>query len=819
MRLAPVLAGSIVMAASVALAAYAGDAKDPPKAAAAKIATAAAAGDAGAQTYRALLDRYCIACHNTRNPTAGLALDSAQDLAKVEQNGQVWEKVVRKLRGRMMPPPGMPRPDDQTYSTFVNWLEGHLDHAADLQPDPGRVVLHRLNRKEYANAVRDLFQLKVDPALILPQDDTSDSFDNVADVLQVSASFLDQNISAARTIAIEAVGDQKMKPTKVNLKPDPGVSQGQHVDGLPLGTRGGLVADHVIPAEGDYVLTFTGPGIGVYDDNLHEDRFVAFVDGKPVFDTVKDGPALAAKGPAGTARRRQAIIHIHLAAGRHRIAGAYVASGYAAPLTGLQPLRMTTGMPGPVMTNLEIAGPADPVALGHSPSRDAIFVCHPANPAAERPCAQKIVARLERLAFRRPVNDRDLAAPMRFYDNGSKVGGFETGVQEAVMAVLVSPSFLYRTTAVPKGLKPGDQFQVSDIDLASRLSFFLWSSIPDDQLLKLAEQNRLHDPKVLDAQVKRMLADPRADTLVTNFAYQWLHLEALDTIDPDHAIFPEFDEPLRAAMKEELHEFVGDVFHNDRNVLKLLTSDDTFVNERLARHYGIQNVTGNGFRRVKLADPARWGLLGKGGVLMVTAYPDRTSPVLRGAWLLENIMGTPPSPPPPNVGGFPENVVGQKALTVRDLLAQHRRFPQCNACHGIMDPLGLSLENYDAIGQWRAKDRFAGDVIDASATMANGDKMNGVVDLRAQLMRRPEQFVRTLTEKLMVYGLGRSVDWRDMPTIRAIATRAQGQDYRFSALVLGVVQSEQFRKSKVPSIQDKTPAKKPAGQVVAVAQR
>jgi hypothetical protein len=767
--------------------------------------------------YRALLDKYCIACHNSRNPTAGLALDAkAQDLAKVEQNGQVWEKVVRKLNGRMMPPPGMPRPADATYTEVVSWLEDHLDHASGLAPDPGRVVLHRLNRKEYANAVRDLFALKVDPTVLLPQDDTSDSFDNVADVLGVSASFLDQNISAARTVAIEATGDPKMKLTRVNLKPDRLMSQGAHEPGLPLGTRGGLVADHVVPAEGDYVLIFTGQGVDRYEEEfVKEDRFVAFVDGKPVYDSLKDGPALGPPAPVGATRQRRAEIHVHLTAGKHHFAGAYVASTFQAPLVDLQALHVNTGMPGPTMNNLEIAGPSNPIGLGHTPSRDAIFICQPRKPAEDRACATRIVARLSRLAFRRPVTQRDLAAPMRFYDNGHKIGGFETGVQEAVMAILASPSFLYRTTDTPKGLKPGDQFQISDIDLASRLSFFLWSSIPDDELLKLAEKNRLHEPKVLEAEVRRMLADPKADTLVTNFAYQWLHLEALDTTDPDLALFPEWDESLRASMKEELREFIGSIFHGDQNVTKLLTADYTFVNERLARHYGLQNVTGNRFRRVHLDDPHRYGLLGKAAILTVTAYPDRTSPVIRGAWLLENIMGTPPSPPPPNVGGFPENVAGQKALTVRELLAQHRKNPSCNACHGVMDPLGLSLENYDAIGEWRTKDRFAGEAIDASSTMVSGEKMNGVIDLRNQLMKRPEQFVRTLTEKLMVYGLGRSVDWRDMPTIRAIERKAKDQDYRFSALVIGVVESDQFRKSKVPAVQ--APPKKAPATVVAVA--
>jgi hypothetical protein len=397
------------------------------------------------------------------------------------------------------------------------------------------------------------------------------------------------------------------------------------------------------------------------------------------------------------------------------------------------------------------------------------------------------------------VTDKDLAPPLRFFRDGDKVGGFETGVQQAIMAVLVSPSFLYRTTTAPKGVAEGSSYPVSDIDLASRLSFFLWSSIPDDQLLTLAEQGKLHQPKVLEGQVRRMLADPRSETLVTNFGFQWLHLQAMDTIDPDPNIFPEFDPALRAAYKEEMRLFIGSVTHGDQSVLQLLNGDYTFVNERLAREYGIPNVVGNRFRRVKLDDPARWGILGKGAVLTTTSYANRTSPVLRGAWLLENVLGTPPHAPPPGVGAITENVDGQKALTVREQLAAHRKQASCNACHGIMDPLGLSLENFDAIGGWRDKDRFAGEPIDASSVTVTGEKMNGVNDLRARIARQPEQFVQTFTERLMIYGLGRSITYRDIPEIRAIVRSARPSDYRFSDLVMGVVNSDQFRMSKVPA--------------------
>ena len=786
--LAPIASG-VVLAAAVT------DAKRPAAPAPATAAPATAPDDAS--RYKALLTRYCVSCHNTSRATAGLAFNSL-DLNKVDQNAPTMEKVVRKLRGRMMPPPGLPRPDEATTDAFVAWMEAHLDQAAAKAPDPGRVMLHRLNRTEYANAVRDLLHIDVSPAALLPQDDTSDGFDNIADVLQVSPVFLDQYISAARSVAIQAVGDPKLKPVQVSLKPPPGVSQGEHVEGTPLGARGGLVVDHVFPGEGDYELTFTGSATFAYSDVVRDDRFLVVADGKVVYDSAKAPAAAAEKLPVGVARGRKTKVQLHLTGGLHRIGGAYVATTYQAPLNQLSPLKVSPGIAGPSVVGLDIAGPTHPVSLGRSPSRDAIFICRPATKAAEEPCARRIIASIARRAYRRPLTEADMGPPLRFFESGEKAGGFETGVQQAIMAILVSPSFLYRTTATPKGLAPGAAFRISDTELASRLSFFLWSSLPDEELIKLAERGRLEQPKVLQAQVRRMLADPRAESLVTNFAFQWLHLRALDTADPDPNIFPEFDPDLKAAFREEMRLFMSSVLLHDQGVVTLMTGDYTFVNERLARHYGIPDVVGNRFRRVELADHARWGLLGKGAVLMVTSYANRTSPVVRGAWLLENILGTPPTPPPPAVGGLVENVDGRKALTVREMMAVHRTQPTCNACHGIMDPLGLSLENFDAIGAWRTKDRFAGEVIDASSTMVSGDKMNGVNDLRAQLTKRPEQFVQAFTEKLMTFGLGRSLTYRDMPTLRAIVRDAKADDYRFSDLVLGIVQSDQFRMSKAP---------------------
>jgi mono/diheme cytochrome c family protein len=779
------------MGSSVVLAAAASDSKP-----AAPTAAPAASPDV-AVAYKAMLTRYCVGCHNARLLTAGLDL-SAVDLNQVAQNAPALEKVVRKLQSRMMPPPGLPRPDEPTTDAFLSWAQAHLDQAAAKAPDPGRVVLHRLNRDEYANAVRDLFALEVSPAALLPQDDTSDGFDNVADVLQVSPVFLDQYIAAARTVAINAVGDAKMRPALVTLKPTPGNSQGAHIEGLPLGTRGGFITDQLFPAEGDYQFTINGSKTFNYDYVVPDDRLLAVVDGKVVYDSAKD-PTPPEKVPLGVARGHTFKYELHLSGGRHRIGAAYVTPAYHASLSELSPYKVSTGYIGPTVVSADIAGPARPVGLGHSPSRDAVFICRPSSKAAEEPCARKIIASLARRAYRRPVTDKDIEPPLRFFRGGQKVGGFETGVQQAIMAVLVSPSFLYRTTAVPKGLAEGAAYPVSDIDLASRLSFFLWSSIPDDTLLTLAEQGRLKQPKVLEAQVRRMLADPRSESLVTTFGFQWLHLGSLDTIDPDPNIFPEFDADLRAAYREEMRLFLGSVIHSDKSVLQLLNGDYTFVNERLARQYGIPNVVGNKFRRVKLDDPARWGLLGKGAVLTTTSYPNRTSPVLRGAWLLENILGTPPHAPPPGVGALTENVDGQKALTVREQMAVHRKQASCNYCHGIMDPIGLSMDNFDAVGGWRTKDRFAGEAIDASSVTVTGEKMNGVNDLRAHIAKQPEQFVQTFTERLMIYGLGRSVTYHDMPAIRAIVRSTRPSNYRFSDLVMGVVQSDQFRMSKAPA--------------------
>ena len=531
-----------------------------------------------AATYKAMLTSYCNGCHMGRSPAAGLALNTL-DLTRVDENAATLEKVVRKLRGRMMPPPGSKRPDETLTSAFVEWMEHHLDEANARNPDPGEVALHRLNRKEYANAVRDLFALEVDPAVLLPQDDTSDSFDNVADVLQVSPVFLDQYISAARSVAIQAVGDLKMKPVLASVAVPEGLNQIAHVEGLPLGTRGGFVTEYVFPAEGDYDLSFIAKSTHIYQTAylaaMRDDRFVAVVDGKTVFDTASTPPE-ARPDFSITIPGRSYNVRVHLTGGRHVVGGTFAASSYVSNVHELSALRTPAGIYGPELAEIRIAGPTNPAGIGGSPSRDAIFICKPAKASDETACARKILANSAHLAFRRPLTEADLAAPLRFYADGSRTGGFEAGIRRGLMAILASPQFLYRTTTPPQGLATGATFVVNDIDLASRLSFFLWSSIPDAELLHLAEQKKLSQPKVLDAQVRRMLADPRAESLVTNFGFQWLQLGALATQSPDPTIFPEFDEPLRLALTEEMRLFMGSVLREDRSVLDLMTARHTY---------------------------------------------------------------------------------------------------------------------------------------------------------------------------------------------------------------------------------------------------
>ncbi len=752
---------------------------------------------------QALIQTYCVTCHNQRLKTANLLLDTA-DVSRVADNPELWEKVVRKLRGGMMPPPGVRRPDQPAVEALVARLEHALDDTAAAHPNPGRVALHRLNRAEYAAAIEDLLAVKIDPAALLPKDDEADGFDNVANVLTVSPSFLEQYIAAARVVTNLALGPAAPRATSATYRPPRGTDQAQHVEGLPLGTRGGFAIEHLFPGDGEYKLNIPGMAIAGYVRGMeYRHTLVVTIDGAKVFQQQiggeEDLKAIDQQQAAAVAaiNGRFQNIPIVVTAGTHRIVATFVARTFAESDEVLYSFRPGVGEDRiPKIGSVEIVGPFNPAGIGETASRRRVLVCKPASAADESACAARILGAVARKAFRRPVTDQDLRAPLQFFANGRQGHDFETGIREALPAILASPKFLYRAERTPASAAPGGIHRLNDLEIASRLSYFLSGHAPDDPLLAAAEKGTLTDARALDAQVKRLLADPRASSLVTKFAFEWLKLRPLDDIDPDPVVFPNFDDSLREAFRRELELFIGSVLLENRSVLDLLNADYTFVNERLALHYGLPGVRGERFRRVTLADKNRWGLLGKGGVLLATSYANRTAPVLRGAWILESLMGTPPSPPPPDVEAFPENKDGEKARSVREIMEQHRAKPSCNACHGVMDPLGFALENFDAVGEWRDRDRYAGTPIDASGKLVDGTPVAGPADLRAALNRHPEQFVQTLTEKLMTYALGRSVEYYDMPVIRQIVRDAARDNYRFGTIVTGIVNSAPFRMRK-----------------------
>ena len=752
-----------------------------------------------------LLGDYCEKCHNVTDWTGGIAFETLQS-DSVGADAKVWEAAVRKLRGRMMPPPGQKQPDQASIDAFVAWMQRSLDRAAASAPDPGYVTLHRLNRTEYARAVQQLLDVQVDPSALLPKDVKSDGFDDIANVLKVSPTFLDQYISAARSVAAQAVGNAHAVRAIATYRAGK-EDQAFHIEGLPLGTRGGMLVTHDFPADGDYdfsINVFGGVGYIIGLDEPH--RVILTIDNQRVFSTSMGGDAdlrAADQHPnefAKELKERFAHIRVHVPAGPHQIGVSFIERSRAESDEGLQPLNPLGGEDRyPRIGGIELNGPFDASGVADTPSRQRIFTCHPLKESDELPCARQILAQLTRLAFRRPITEDDLGAPLHFFSVGRITGGsFDAGIENAIVAILASPKFLYRVEAAPSTVKVGGIYHISDVDLASRLSFFLWSEGPDAQLLDLAAANELHEPAVLEAQVRRMLADPRSMSLVTDFAFQWLQVDSMDKIEPDPFEYPNFDEDLRSAFRTEMKLFVNSILRQDRDVRELMTANWTYVNERLAEHYGIANVRGAQFRRVTLTDSHRFGLLGKGAILMGTSYANRTAPVLRGAWVLESITGTPPHAPPPAVPALKENVPGAKQLTIRERMEQHRTNPSCAACHGVMDPIGLALENFDAMGGWQVKDRDAGQPIDASGRMADGTQVTGPDALRNALMARPQQFVQTLTEKLMTFALGRTMEWYDMPTVRAIVRRAAQDDYRFSSIVLGVVESAPFLEKRMP---------------------
>ena len=798
--------------------------------------SAARAPDAQAQL--ATVKQYCVTCHNDRAKTGGVSFEGLT-ADSIGQHADVIEKAVRKLRGRVMPPPGAKQPDGAAVDSLVAWLEGSLDRAEGKAHVPDRVVLHRLNRKEYSNAVRDLLSVDFDARDVLPPDDIAEGFDNIATALQVSPSFVEQYVIAARSVAVKALGRADARPSGWTFRAGSG-SQLTHVPGLPLGTRGGILGKVELPSDGEYAVDIADMATHIWGNGMEfENPLVVTLDNKVVYETVIGGEAdmklydQVQSGALDRVNARLKNIRFFATAGPHRIGVTFKRRTFAESDDQLQVFARGGGQERLYRVNsFELRGPFNANGLSPTPSRERIFSCRPASAPAspelrrgrpsndeqnneETVCAKKIIASLAKRAYRRPVTAEDVNELFQYYQDDVKEGGFESGIRGAITGMLASPFFLYRGEHVPAGLRPGEAYAISDLELASNLSFFLWNSIPDEELLQSAIDGKLKTPSALDRQVRRMLADPRSITLASNFVHQWLDMKRLDEIVPDSSVFPSASgraDP-RADYRTELTLFADSIFREDRNVVDLLRASHTYLNERVALQYGITDVKGDRFRRVELAQSARWGLLGKGAVLMAAAYPNRTSPVLRGAFILKHIEGVPPVNPPMSVPALDEKDIGTtKALTVREMIAKHRANPTCASCHAVMDPLGFALENFDATGMWRDRDRYAGVLIDASGELPDGTPLNGPDDLRKQLLRRPEQFVQTFTEGLLTYGTGRTLQHYDMPTVRRIVRGAASRDYRFSTLVEAVVRSDQFRMRRVPATASDRPAAITASQ-------
>jgi len=770
-----------------------------------------------------ILSKYCLACHNDQRKVGGLALDT-KDLGHVGPDADTWEKVVRKLRMGSMPPPGMPRPDLQTTDAFVASLENKLDEDAALHPNPGRTqALHRLNRAEYANAVRDLLGLDVDTATLLPPDDAdTQGLDNNASLLSVSPALLDRYLIMARRVSRQALGLPPAGAVTDTFRVPKLAAQEQQEAGLPFGTRGGTAINYNFPADGQYLIKVRlRRQLYDYIMGLQEaEQIDVRIDGVRIksfkLGGENHGPA-ATEGFAGEifgdpdwekwAHSADANLDVRLPvkAGPREVSVAFVGR-FTEPenavmhVNGLShSLLLYDETRVQALDSVSISGPYDASDRGEeTPSLRKVLTCLPKTSAQEKPCARRILSSLASQAYRRPVRAKDVQTLMAFYQEGRKDGDFKTGVQVALSRILTSPNFLFRVEQDPPHAVPGQTYRISDLELASRLSFFLWSSIPDKALLDLAARGRLHNPAVLDGLVKRMIADPRSKALVDNFVGQWLLLRNIKNDSPDQALFPDFDEELRAAMEQETTLFCNDQIQRNRSVVELLSARYTFLNERLARHYGIPGVFGTRFQRVDLpAGSPRGGLLGQGALMIVTSYPNRTSPVLRGKWVLDSLLGTPPPQPPPNVPALKDTGAGGKPTSVRVRLEEHRKDPVCSACHSSMDPLGFALENFDATGKWRTVDD--GTPVDASGILPNGTKFSGPTGLRDALLARKEQFVQAMTQKLLAYALGRQIEAYDMPTVRKVVHNARKDEYRWLSIIEGIVKSEPFLMRTAPS--------------------
>ncbi len=759
-----------------------------------------------AEGYRSLVNRYCLDCHNSAEATAGLQLET-RDIGNLGAEAELWETVVMKLRGSMMPPVGEPRPDDETYTEFREWLEDELDAAAARNPNPGRPGLYRLNRTEYATAIRDLLNLGIDVEALLAPDDSVYGFDNIADVLGVSPTLLEGYLAAADRISAMAVGDPEFPPEEQRYQVSQRYSQDEHIEGLPWGTRGGIRIEHNFPLDGVYDIDtefLTNSVLGIRGLQFPHQYEIA-VDGQRVKLVTIGGHADYMEMMENTEASQRTLaartqLRLRLTAGIHAITATFIEKTGAIDVSQLQPFEMDTFDPVylggiPALASLTIRGPFNGSApAGETPSRKAIFTCRPQSTDDEVFCAERILSRIAERAFRRPISETDVDELLQFFELGrEQKGTFDGGIQTGLRRILASPEFTFRFELDPEGAEEGDTFEVSDLELASRLSFFLWSTIPDDELVELAAAGRLSDPDVLEQQVRRMLADPKSRAVVDNFAGQWLQLRNLASVEPDLLAFPDFDDNLREGFRAETSLFFESILREDRSVVDLLTADYTYLNERLARHYGIGGVHGSDFRRVELDNEVRHGLLGQGSILTVTSFSHRTSPVVRGSWVLENLLGTPTPDPPDDVPALEEtDPESLDAQPLRVRLQRHRDNPSCAGCHNIMDPIGFAMEQFDAIGRFRARDA-RGNPIDASGQLANGRPIDGIAGLREALVEEPESFVHTFAEKMLTYAIGRGLEYYDMPTVRAIVDNAADEDYRFSAIVLEIVNSAPFR--------------------------
>ena len=745
-----------------------------------------------------LVQQYCVVCHNDTIRTANLSLQNL-DLTEVSQDAEIWEKVIRKLRAGMMPPPGMPRPSLAEYNGIRDWLENKIDGQAERIP--GTKVLHRLNRTEYANVIRDLLDLEIDPTMFLPADDSSRGFDNIAGSLTISPTLLETYVTAATKISRMAVGYWNSPTESVYINRTDS-SQNMQLESMPFGTRGGMAVTHVFPADGDYTFTVRNLGVGTYIPN---EQFELSIDSDRVHSWIYTG--MGANAGMDSAADGQLEVTLPVKAGTRLVGATFVATNYRPSLDVAQHFDRKSLENGrvrelsnyPIIGALRIEGPFNPIRPVDSQSMRKVFSCRPSSALEEGPCAEEILTTLARRAYRRPPSSEDLETLMAFYDEGREIGTFDDGIEMALRRLLASPQFLIRVERESAEWLPGQPYRISDLELASRLSFFLWSSIPDDELLGVAAEGRLSDPVALQQQVERMLADPRSQSLVKNFAQQWLYLRNLETTAPSQTEFPDWDDELRQSFARETELLFETIMREDLSVLEMLTADFTFLNERLAIHYGIPNIYGSRFRRVELGPELdyRRGVLGHGSFLSTTWVQNyRTSPVKRGVWVLENILGTPPPEPPPNVPALEETEAegAGRTLTLREQMTRHRTEEPCASCHKLMDPIGFALENFNADAQWRTHDGGdEGNLIDATVELFDGTQVNGPSELRAALLKYSPQFARMVTEKMMTYALGRGVEYFDMPVVRSIVREAEKEEYSFSSILMGIVNSDPFQ--------------------------